>query len=286
MELNNGIKSFWNKATIAERFIAVNVVLFLLVRIIPFLFSFSTNALLYYVELSQEIGLLLFKPWSILTYAFFHIDFSHLFWNMLLLWGISNMFLNLFDQRYYLRVYVLGTLFGALFYLVSYQLFPAFTGSNSALIGASAAVMSLVIFLATYSPDYIVRIFTFKIKLWYIGLFLVLVDLIQLPNGNAGGHIAHLGGAYLGYLYATKLKSSKDVGAGFFKFLERLFTKSSPLKTVHRSNKQTKNKSKGDVLSNDERQKKIDAILDKISNSGYESLSKAEKDFLFRAGKK
>lgn len=281
MGLSTDIKSSWNKATIAERFIVVNLVLFLALRLIPFLFSFSSNSLLSWFELSQQLGELIVKPWTIVTYAFFHLDFSHLFWNMLLLWGVSRMFLNLFDQKYFIRVYVLGIVFGALFYLISYQLFPAFVGSNSALIGASAAVMALLIFIATYAPNYLLHFFTFKIKLWYVGMFIVLLDLIQIPNGNAGGHIAHIGGAYLGYFYARRIKSSKDFGASFFAFFESLFKKKLPLKTVHRSKKSNKSR----VINKDEHQNKIDAILDKISNSGYESLSKAEKDFLFRAGK-
>lgn len=281
MGLTNDIKSSWNRATIAERFILVNLLLYVLVRLIPFLFSFETTLLLSWFELSQKPLELLYKPWTILTYAFFHLDFSHLFWNMLLLWGISRMFLNLFDQRYFIRIYLLGSVFGALFYLVSYQLFPAFVATNSSLIGASAAVMALLIFLSTYAPSYILRFFSFKIKLWYIGLLLVVLDLVQIPNGNAGGHIAHIGGAYLGYLFARRIQSSKDFGASFFAFFESLFKKSAPLRTVHRS----KSPSKSQPMSKDEHQKKIDAILDKISNSGYESLTKAEKDFLFRAGK-
>jgi len=281
MGLAYEIKTAWKRASIAERFIVANFIVYLLLRLIPFLFSFPTNSLLSWFELSQQLGELIYKPWTLLSYSFFHLDFSHLFWNMILLWGISKMFLNLFDKRYFIRVYLLGSFFGALFYLVSYQLFPAFMRMNSSLIGASAAVMALLIFLSTYSPNYLLHFFSFKIKLWYVGLFLVLLDLVQIPNGNAGGHIAHLGGAYLGFLYARRIQSSKDIGSSFFAYFESLFKKSTPLRTVHRSTKPNKN----EPISKDEHQKKIDAILDKISNSGYESLSKAEKDFLFRAGK-
>lgn len=281
MGLVYDIKTAWKRASIAERFIVANLVVYLLLRLIPFLFSFQNSSLLSWFELSQHLGELFYKPWTLLSYSFFHLDFSHLFWNMILLWGISKMFLNLFDKRYFIRVYLLGSFFGALFYLVSYQLFPAFMGMNSSLIGASAAVMALLIFLSTYSPNYLLHFLSFKIKLWYVGLFLVLLDLVQIPNGNAGGHIAHLGGAYLGFLYARRIQSSKDIGRSFFTYFESLFKKSTPLRTVHRSTKPNNTH----PISKDEHQKKIDAILDKISNSGYESLSKAEKDFLFRAGK-
>ena len=183
----------------------------------------------------------------------------------------------------------MGVIAGGLLFLLSYNIFPALIGFKAALIGASAGVTAVLIFICAYIPNQIVRVFFFNVKLWYIGAFFVIVDLIQIPNGNSGGHLAHLGGAILGYVYARQLLRGRDIGAGFSSFLQglgNLFKKKekrSPLKTVHRRKKTSvQSKVNYDKAA---RQRKIDAILDKISKSGYESLSKAEKDFLFKAGK-
>ena len=282
----NSLKVYWNQWNIAERIIAINVLLFLLGNLLPYLFQFSSNDLFYWFELSQHGAEFLTKPWTLLTYGFFHVSLSHLFWNMILLWAAAKMFLNLFNTQYFINVYFLGTLVGGFLYLMSYQLFPVFVGQNSALVGASAAVMAILIFMCTYTPDQQVNVFFIRLKLWYLGVFLVFIDLVQIPSGNAGGHIAHLGGAYLGFLYARKLKTGKDMGGWFasiWLYLASLFKKSekSPLKTVYRKKQYTKKTPNNKT----ERQRKIDAILDKISRSGYESLSSDEKDFLFKAGK-
>lgn len=282
----SAFKNYWNNWNIAERIMVINVGLFVLGSLIPFLFQFSANKYLYWFELSQNLAELASKPWSILSYSFFHLSFSHLFWNMILLWVVSRMFLNLFNPQYFINVYFLGALSGGVLYLLSYQLFPVFTENNSSLIGASAAVMAILIFICSYTPNREVRVFFFNVKLWQLGAFLVLIDLMQIPTSNAGGHIAHLGGAFLGFIYARRLLAGKDIGEWFAKFWNAfagIFKRSdkSPLKTVHKK----KGYSKKSTPSKSERQNKIDSILDKISRSGYDSLSSEEKDFLFKAGK-
>jgi hypothetical protein len=164
-------------------------------------------------------------------------------------------------------------------------------GVQTALIGASAGVTAVLIFICAYIPNQEVRLFVFNLKLWYIGAFFVLIDLVQIPvSGNAGGHLAHLGGALLGYIYARQLTKGRDIGEGFSKFLDGLGAmfkkreKKAPLRTVYRKKAQGDRKPNRD-FDKEAKQRKIDSILDKISKSGYESLSKAEKDFLFKAGK-
>jgi hypothetical protein len=178
---------------------------------------------------------------------------------------------------------------GGAFFLLAYNLFPAFYGSQSPLIGASAGVMAVLIFVCTYIPKQEVRVFFFNVKLWQIGVFFVLLDLAFIPlNDNPGGRIAHLGGALLGYLYARKSLEGKDMGAGFSRLLDQLGdlfrrNKKAPMKTVYKKQQSTA-ATKVDY-ERETRQRKIDKILDKISKSGYDSLTKAEKDFLFKAGK-
>ncbi|MGB3152666.1 MAG: rhomboid family intramembrane serine protease [Maribacter sp.] len=287
------LKYQFNRLNIAEKLIAVNVLVFIVNSLFPFLLGLSKNSIVQWFELPKDFFDFLLQPWSIVTYSFFHGGFGHIFWNMLLIYFVGRIFLNLFDGRRFLNVYFLGVILGGLFFIFGYNIFPAFFGVNAYLIGASAGASAILIFICTYIPNQEVRLIFFNIKLWYIGAFVVLMDLVQLPySGNAGGHLAHLGGALLGYWYARQLVNGTDIGVGFSKFLDgiaNLFKgrdKKTPLKTVYK-NKSTKNSSTSINKDYDRQthQKKIDAILDKISKSGYESLSKAEKDYLFQAGK-
>ena len=230
------------------------------------------------------------QPWSLITYSFLHIGFWHIFWNMYILYWFGSYVTNLFSSKRFLTIYLLGAVFGGLLYVISYNIFPVFNDHNTKLLGASAAVRAIMIFIAVYTPNTIVRIFMFKIKLWQIGLFVVLLDLISLPtSGNAGGLLAHLGGALFGYLYAVQLAKGNDIGKWFEDlvnwFGNQFKTKEKkPFRKVHRTTSKKATRSANDS-DRGAHQKKIDAILDKIGKSGYESLTKAEKDFLFKAGK-
>ncbi len=282
----------YNRLSIAEKLIAINVLVFILNGLVPFLLRISPNSIVQWFELPNGIMEFLVQPWSIITYSFFHGGFGHLFWNMLLIYFVGRIFLNLFDARRFLNVYLLGVMLGGLFFIFGYNVFPAFFDVNASLIGASAGASGVLIFICTYMPNQEVRLLFFNVKLWYIGAFVVLMDLIQLPySGNAGGHLAHLGGALLGYWYARQLLSGTDIGAGFSKLLDsfaNMFKKTekkAPMKTVYRNRQGASTTSSRADYDKKTKQKKIDAILDKISKSGYESLSKAEKDFLFQAGK-
>lgn len=274
----------------AEKLILINVLCFILpffLKTLFFLLAVPFDFFLGWFELSSNWGELLFKPWSLVTYSFIHSGFFHLFWNMYLLFFASRLFLNLFPPRTFFNIYFLGVIMGGLTFLVSYSLFPAFQNSTPVMVGASAGVMAIFIFMSAYTPDFEVRILFFNVKLRYLGLVFVLLDVIQIPYGNAGGHLAHLGGAGLGFLYAQRLQQGIDIGLPFERFIDyflNFFRKKQSLKTVYKS-KTAPKKTNGDAKDSSH-QKRIDEILDKISTSGYESLTKAEKDFLFQAGKK
>lgn len=278
------------RLNVAEKLIAINVLVFIVNGLIPFLMGMGSNSIVQWFQLPNDFFDFLVQPWSLVTYSFFHGGLSHIFWNMLVLYFVGRIFLNLFDGKRFLNVYLLGVILGGLFFMLGYNIFPAFFEVNAVLVGASAGVRAVLIFICAYIPNQEVRLVFFNVKLWYIGAFVVLLDFIQMPySGNAGGHLAHLGGALLGYMYARQLVKGHDIGAGFAKVLDvfaNLFKKrekKAPLKTVYRKQK-TATKTKVDN-DKENHQRKIDAILDKISKSGYESLSKAEKDFLFKAGK-
>ena len=273
----------------AEKLILVNVACFvipLFIRTVFYLFNIPSGVFVGWFELSADWGDLIFKPWTILTYSFMHSGFFHLFWNMYLLYFTSRLFLNIFPARKFFNVYFLGVILGGVTFLISYSIFPAFQNSSPIMVGASAGVMATFIFIANYSPDFEVRLFFFNVKLRYLAIAFILLDIIQIPYGNAGGHLAHLGGAALGYFYFLRLNQGTDIGLPLEELSNRLlnlFKKQSNLKTVYKnkSNAVSKKKESNEDLD----QKKIDAILDKISKSGYDSLSQKEKDFLFRAGK-
>lgn len=281
----------FSRLNFAEKLIAVNVLIFLMVNLLPVLFGISSEQIISWFELPEALGSFVSQPWSIVTYSFFHGGFGHIFWNMLLLYFFGRIFFNLFDKQKFIAVYFLGVIVGGLLFMLAYNVFPTLSATNAILIGASAGVTAVLIFICTYIPNQEIRVIFFNVKLWQLGAFVILKDVVTLASGeNVGGMFAHLGGALLGYVYARQLFKGRDIGEGFNKLLDsigELFkskTKKAPLKTVYKRNttKNTKNKVDYDKESH---QRKIDAILDKISKSGYESLSQAEKDFLFKAGK-
>lgn len=283
----------YHTSTILEKLIGINVVLFMLlflVKTIAFLFQFPADNVLEWVVFPKEIGEFIYKPWTIITYAFLHAGVWHILSNMLILYFAGIYFLTYFSPKRLLNYYFLGAITGAVVYMASYNLFPAFSGvGKSYLIGASASVMAIVVGVATKVPELRIRLmFLGSLKFWWIAAFLVVLDVIQIPFGNAGGHLAHLGGAFLGYFYTTQLDKGNDIGAWLEKIItwvRHLFSKKrkSPLKTVHRKKNSKTNRTT--TQSKREHQQKIDSILDKISTSGYDSLTKQEKDFLFQAGK-
>ena len=290
----NHLSYQFKTANLPVKVIIINVVLFLSARIGAWIIGSDPTTFMKWFVLPADISNYLFQFWSVVTYGFLHFDFFHILWNMLILYWFSQFVLNLFTEKRFLTIYLLGIICGGFLFLLGYNLFPVLAGQRGFLIGASAGVLAIVVFIATYTPNAEVRIFMFTLKLWHIALFMVLRDLIQLPtSGNAGGLIAHMGGALLGYIYAVQLKKGHDIGAGFEKAVDGLGTyfkpKKSPLKTVHRNSKTAPKKkyAKTSVArrTKTDQQHRIDEILDKISKSGYESLSKQEKDFLFKAGK-
>ncbi|MFZ9056636.1 MAG: rhomboid family intramembrane serine protease [Flavobacteriaceae bacterium] len=283
----NQLKYRFELLNIAERLIVINVLCFVfpfLLNTIFFLFQLSFEGFMAWFQLSPDWGLLLFRPWSLITYSFLHSGFFHLFWNMLFLYYAGLFFLNLLPAKTFLNTYFLGVLTGGLVFILSYLIFPAFAGLRPAMVGASAGVMAVFVFSATYTPNQAIRLLFFTLKLKHLAIAYVLLDVIQIPYGNAGGHLAHIGGAVLGYTYARELQKGRDLGSGFEKVWTAffgLFKTSKPLKTVYRSTTTRPKKPRRSTADQD----RIDAILDKISASGYDSLSKEEKELLFRAGR-
>lgn len=271
------LKKAYRTANITEKIIYLNVALFL----VSVLFTtFVTN----WLALPTSLNSFLIKPWTIISYGFIHNDIFHILSNLLVLYYIGNLFLSFYSKKQFVNFYFLGMITGAIAFLLFYYA----TGKNgNPLGGASAAVTAIFVGIATKTPRYALRLrFIGSVELWVLSVIWVSLSVLQLGNYDIGGPISHLGGALLGFVYAKQLAIGNDIGKWFENMLNYFATffkprERKPFKTVYKSHKRKKA-----TEIEKPKQKKIDEILDKISKSGYESLSKEEKEFLFRAGKK
>lgn len=269
------------------RLLLVNIIIFLLISLAKLIFflSGSETTMLYWVigklALGSDPVSWLHQPWSLLTYMFVHESFFHILFNMLVLYWFGQLFCEFMSSSRLVVVYLLGGLTGGLLFMLAYQLFPVFhsISNSSQLIGASAAVIAVLAAIATLLPDYSMHLLFFgAVRIKYIAIFLVVLYLISIPDGNAGGNIAHLGGAIFGFVYTRLYRKGTDIGKWTEQLLSLLSGKRSRIRAVHRK----KNPAAG---NGGPRQEVIDAILDKISRSGYGSLSEREREILFKASK-
>jgi membrane associated rhomboid family serine protease len=240
--------------------------------------------------LSSNPADLLWKPWSIIGYSFLHAGFFHLLFNMMMLYFAGRLFLTFFTQKQLFAVYILSAIFAGLVFIAGYNLIPALTGTWAGMVGASAAIMAILVATAVYSPNYQIRLMLIgTVKLWHVAIVFVVLDLINASVENTGGHLAHLAGALFGFIYIKLLQSGTDLSrgvSGTISFFGNLFKsrKEAPFTKVHRNAAPQYHRNTA-VKPKDITQKQIDDVLDKISKSGYDSLTKAEKDFLFKVGK-
>ena len=277
------LKNKYKTGTIIEKLIYLNIAIFLLTLLITVfqgLYKGEQNFLMQWFSLDDSTDTFSTKPWSIVSYGFLHADFLHLIFNMITLYFIGNLFIQYFTEKQALTFYLLGTLFGGLLYVISQNYFPLFEGRNTTLVGASAGISAIFIGIATYIPNYQIKIrFIGFVKFWHLAAIWLAFDIIGLIGANAGGSFSHLGGSLFGYLYVRQASNKKvnflSLFSSFFKKKEK------PLKTVHKSAKRKQNT----VKNSSPNQQQIDGILDKISKSGYDTLTKTEKEFLFKQGK-
>lgn len=284
MNLLDEIKYTFNKDNNAIRKIIIaNVVVFLLCIIVNVFMFFAAvgqepvATALRYFELPANLGTLLMQPWSILTYMFLHDLASplHILFNMLWLFWIGNILHEYVGNRKVYEAYFGGGLAGAILFLLSMNVFPVFANEVHYAYGASAGVLGVVVATATLLPNYPIRLLLLgEVKLKYIALVSVLLDIVGITQSNAGGHIAHIGGAIFGFVYIKYLYQDTYLLPAF---IRNLFTKKSKMKVHYRTTY-----TKGETNSKPS-QEEVDLILDKISRSGYDSLSKKEKEQLFKA---
>ena len=296
-DLITEINRRFKEGSILTKYIFINIGVFIsLILVINIfkLFNITEPSILEHVGVPSSPETLLYRPWTIITYMFVHLEFFHIFINMLWLYWFGKIFLTFFTGRQLGGLYIIGGIAGALLFLLSYNTFPYFRESSaeSSLIGASASVMAIVFAISFYQKEYSINLLLIgRIKLIYLAIGVLLLDIMAITSTNAGGHIAHIGGALLGILYASLYNKGKDITGFINKAIDRVvnMTKRKPVFKVYSQDTSKSHK----VETDDEylqRKKKenaaIDEILDKLKRSGYESLSAADKKKLFDASRK
>ena len=291
---------FFRSKSMLSRLILINITIWIIIgvmRVVGFLFRFPdgavTNFVADYLAVPANLSSLAEKPWTLVTYMFLHVDFFHILFNMLWLYWFGKIFLEFLRQRQLLLVYFIGGLSGGLLYVLFFNIFPVFEKSldQSVALGASASVMAIVAAISLYVPGYSVYMFLFgRVRIIYIAIALFVMDFFMIRSDNAGGHIAHIGGAIFGLSYILILRRGmnfSEITGDWRRFsLGRLFKrKKKPSFTVYEGGQ-----GNGRPLSDDEynarkaeRQKQVDIILEKVKKSGYPSLTSEEKELLFKS---
>jgi len=277
------LKRFFRSGSNLSLLILANIGVWLLVQVLKvlvFLFNspdpgIAVTWVIHYFALPADPAALIERPWTLVTYMFLHEEIWHILFNMIWLYGFGRIFMEYIAGRKLLTVYLLGGISGGLFYVLAFNLFPRFSSviPLSFALGASAAVMAIVTAISFYVPDYSLRLLFFgNVRIVYMAILLFVSDFFMIPAGNAGGHIAHIGGAIFGFVYAQILKNPPRVS-----------------NFSHESDNSVHQRPVSDEEYNyqkQEKQRRIDEILEKISKGGYDSLTRDEKEYLFRTSGK
>jgi membrane associated rhomboid family serine protease len=280
------IKYFFQQKSMLVSLVKINIFVWLPIAFISLLSSLFQSMfaeeLLNWLAVPSSIDRFISRPWTLLTYMFLHKDFLHILFNMLMLYFGGTLFIQFIGEKKLLQTYILGGILGGIFYMGAFNIFPVFEQvvNFSVALGASASVIAILIAIATYVPETRVQLmFLGSVKLKYIAIVLILFDLLSIEKGNPGGHIAHLGGAFYGALFALNLKYRLLTFPDFN--FKKLFVRKHKLKYTKNPSRPVSDEKYNEMKL--EKQKRIDEILDKISKSGYEKLSKEEKEFLFKS---
>ncbi len=297
MNIITELQQRFRQGNICLRLIYINIGVFLLqalINIVLLLFNVYNGFPTYWFEMPADVMHFLMQPWSVVTYMFFHADFFHLLFNMLWLYWFGQLFLYNYSSKHLRDLYVLGGIAGGLLYLLAYNIFPYFHSmiGSSMLIGASASVLAIVIAAAISMPEYKLNLLFFgEVRLKYVALIVIITDLLFITSNNAGGHIAHLGGALAGWWFARGIRDGKydatswinttiATVTGWFQYSAQ--PKKARMK-VHAGKREKDYDFNARKKAKDD---EIDRILDKIKQSGYDGLTKEEKNRLFKESRK
>ncbi len=290
MEIWKEIKESFNEGSVITRLIYFNLAVFLIFRIIYvfFFLSGTDSSLIQWFELPSDVSQLLRQPWSLVTYMFLHFDFLHILFNLLALYWFGRIFLDYNTQKQLLGLYFIGGLAGGLLYLLAYNTLPVFgkVVDSSFLLGASASIIAILIASAFRDPNREIHLFLIgRVPLKYLALFMIFSYIIGISTSNPGGNIAHLGGVLAGYWFVARQRKGSDITSGITRAIDRLAGAAKPrhhFRVVYRQ------PPRDDYEYNRQRaadHQELNRILDKIAQDGYDSLSKQEKETLFRHGK-
>ena len=280
------IKNAWNKRDNGLiKIILINIIVFVSISVVQVVLTISGLSTFFTVFINKlmlpaSLGTFILQPWSLITYFFLHMSFMHILWNMLFLYWFGKIINDNIGNNALISLYVLGGIIGGLFYMAIYNIVPYYGErvSDSLMLGASAGVFSVVVGSATLMPNYTFYLLLIgPVRIKYIALFYVLLSFFDVAGTNAGGEIAHLGGAFIGYIYIRRLQNGVNIGEGIINFIN-FFSE----KKENKENKKENIQKETDETTQDE----VDKILDKISESGYSSLTSKEKERLFNASKK
>jgi membrane associated rhomboid family serine protease len=290
------LKGFFRSNNILIRLIIINVIVWFVIVVLDVLFDLFqvkfTDEVISWLAVPASFDALITRPWTLVTYMFLHFDIWHILFNMLWLYWFGKIFLEYLNERQLLSTYLLGGLSGAILYILSFNIFPKFqdTYLQSVALGASASVVAIVVAISYYVPNYRIHLlFLGPVKIIYIALFSLVIDVLMIRSSNSGGHLAHLGGAMWGFFYIFMLRQGNDMSKIFNALSLRNFAKlfrakKQPFKKVYTNPRTMSDEDYN--LQKKEQQERIDKILDKISRSGYDALSKEEKELLFRTSNK
>ena len=285
------LKEAFRRGNVFIQLIYINVGIFVataLINILLQLFNRSAAGIFELLALPASFTRFILQPWSLFTYMFMHAGFMHILFNMLWLYWFGGLFLTFFSERQLGGLYLLGGIAGAVLFLVAYNIFPYFrtVAAYSYLMGASASVMAIVFAVSFYRKDLEIGLFLIgRIKLIYLALFTFVIDLLAITSTNAGGHIAHIGGALFGMWFASRIRNGKDLTAPMNRLIDwfvNLGKRKPKMRVTYKRNET-------DYEYNARKHQEsvdLDTILDKLKRSGYESLSAEEKKRLFDASKK
>ena len=296
------IKRTYNQGSMLIRLILINVGVFVLLHVLVLcgmLFNVPAEQMLRWIELPSDLPQLLRQPWTAVTYMFAHYGLLHILFNMLWLYWLGRIFMEFFSPKQLTGVYLLGGWGGALLFLLAYNLLPRFSMVSGFLIGASAAVIAIVVATAVYAPNYKIGLLFFgEVSLKWVAIVTVAIDLVSMEGGDMGASVAHIGGALVGALFALRIKRGSDItrplnaaidaivglfNGRSFKLPHIQWKKSGTASTQTGGGQQPPRGARpADTVSEEE----LDTILGKIKVAGYDALTDEEKDKLFKASRR
>lgn len=297
------IRKFFTSGSGLSILILINIVIWILVQVLKVLAFFFNDPegdlidslVLHTLAIPAHIPDLVARPWTLITYNFLHIDLWHILFNMLWLFWFGKIFLEFLKIRQLIWVYILGGITGGLIYVLAFNVFPVFSEvvPVSFALGASASVMAIVTAISFYVPGYAIQLlFIGQVRIGYLAIFLFIFDFIMIPSGNAGGHIAHIGGAIFGvvytFLFRTANMAYQPKGTGsVWQQVATWFSRRKKRSSKGNQSYQGRPVSDDDYnLNRKNNQRRMDEILEKISKGGYDSLTGEEKEFLFKSSRK